>query len=79
MVLMSRRHTLRLLGGAAGAAGAATIAGPGLLGPGSPALAAGSRPGTGLKRIMRVGTPLIGMSSPADVWDERVKQVGPGL
>lgn len=30
-------------------------------------------------RITRLGTPLIGMNSPADVWAQRVDEVGPGL
>jgi hypothetical protein len=78
---MSRRHVLRLFGGAAGAGavGLSAVAAPGLL---APSLAAGSgtkRKPTNIKSILAAGTPLIGMSSPAGVWDERVKQVGPGL
>jgi hypothetical protein len=32
-----------------------------------------------MKRVVAAGTPLIGMSSPAPLWAERVKAVGPGL
>lgn len=45
-------------------AAAARAPRPRLLGPG---------------HVIRSGTTLIGMSAPADVWDKRVRQVGPGL
>ncbi|WP_346387352.1 hypothetical protein [Nocardioides sp.] len=72
---------LRLFGGAAGAGavGVSAVAAPGLL---APSLAAGARPEplrTNIKSILAAGTPLVGMSSPRGVWDQRVREVGPGL
>jgi hypothetical protein len=71
MQSMSRRNVLRLFGGAAGAGavGASAVAGP------APFASAG----TSIDSVLAAGTPLIGMSSPASVWDQRVKEVGPGL
>lgn len=82
METMSRRGALRLAGGAVGAGvvGATSLSGTGAL---AKTAAQGSarrrRHRTGLRAVMRRGTPLIGMSSPADVWDQRVREVGPGL
>ena len=81
MDAMSRRQLLRLFGGAAGAGavGLSGVVAPGLLAPSLAADSATRRRPTNIKSILAAGTPLIGMSSPASVWDERVKQVGPGL
>lgn len=60
--------------------GASAIAGSGLLAPGfaaGPAVRRNLR--TNIKSVVGAGTPLIGMSSPASLWAERVKAVGPGL
>jgi hypothetical protein len=76
---LSRRHALRLIGGAAGAGvtGSATFTAVGAL---APAAALGPRrPGTSIKRVLRRGTPLIGMSAPADEWALRCREVGDGL
>ena len=56
--------------GAAGALGASTVLA-------SPAQAAVAR--TGIRAITGARTPLIGMSAPASLWDQRVQQVGRGL
>jgi hypothetical protein len=76
---LSRRNALRLFGGAAGAGlvGVTAVSAPGLL----PTAAAGRRRKrrTGIRAATNNGTPLIGMSSPASVWDQRVEEVGPGL
>jgi hypothetical protein len=80
---LSRRKVLGLFGGAAGAAvvGVTSISGSGLLLPGSAAtgMTARRRSSTGIAAVVTTGTTLIGMSSPAGVWDARVKAVGPGL
>ena len=83
---VSRRQVLRLFGGAAGAAGVAAVS-PGLVAPGFAkvveSLGAGTSTagsaGTGMASVVSAGTPLIGMSAPARVWDQRVREVGPGL
>lgn len=71
---MNRRSALRMFGGAAlgaaGALGASSVLA-------APAQAAPAR--TGINAIVTAGTPLIGMSAPASVWNQRVQQVGPGL
>lgn len=60
-------------------AGSATSAAVGALAP-APATALGPRyPGTGLRPVLRRGTPLIGMSAPADQWATRSREVGHGL
>lgn len=79
---LSRRHALRLIGGAAGAgvAGSASFTALGALAPRPAAAALGpQRPGTGLRPVLRRGTPLIGMSAPADQWALRCREVGDGL
>lgn len=81
MEQLSRRHALRLIGGAAGAGvvGSASLTTVGALAP-SPAAALGPlRPGTGLRPVIRRRTPLIGMSAPADQWALRCREVGDGL
>jgi hypothetical protein len=71
---MNRRSALRMFGGAAvgaaGALGASTVLA-------SPAQAAVAK--TNIRAITGAGTPLIGMSAPASLWAQRVRQVGPGL
>lgn len=79
---LSRRHALRLIGGAAGAGvvGSASLTTLGALAPGPAAAVVGpARPGTGLKPVIRRRTPLIGMSAPADQWALRCREVGNGL
>jgi hypothetical protein len=48
-----------------------------------PSSAAGTgareKPRQNIKAVLKAGTPLIGMSSPASVWAQRVQAVGPGL
>jgi hypothetical protein len=75
---ISRRQVLRWFGGAAGAGimGGSAVSGSGLL---VPTYAAGGRLRTGIGAILAAGTPLIGMSSPADQWSQRCAEVGPGL
>jgi hypothetical protein len=75
---ISRRHVLRLFGGAAGAGivGVSAVPSSGLL---APAHAAGGQLRTGLGAILAAGTPLIGMSAPADQWSQRRAEVGRGL
>lgn len=82
----TRRNVLKLFAGA-GAAGAGAVAASGFPAPGLLAAnAAGTAARrkkrasrTGIRAVVTAGTPLIGMSSPAKVWDDRVKAVGPGL
>lgn len=82
METISRRSMLRIVGGVGVGAGAVAISAPGLL---APSVAAGRsrrrrRAGrTSMGRITKVGTPLIGMNAPANVWAQRVSEVGPGL
>jgi hypothetical protein len=81
MESMSRRNALRMFGGAAGVLGASVAAGAGSLAP-TYAAAPQARATTrrlGPKPILRSGSTLIGMSAPAHLWDQRVRQVGPGL
>lgn len=75
---LSRRHILRLFGGAAsaGIVGVSAVSGSGLF---APAHSAGGRLRTGLGAILTTGTPLIGMSAPADQWSQRCDEVGSGL
>lgn len=81
MTSMSRRNVLRLFGGAAGLAGASVAAGPGLFAPtfAAPARETSASATTSIGSVLAAGTPLIGMSSPVDVWAQRVREVGPGL
>jgi hypothetical protein len=74
---LSRRNALRLFGGAAGAGllGMSAVSAPSLLAPS----AAAARRRTGIRAAVNNGSPLIGMSSPANLWDQRVREVGPGL
>jgi hypothetical protein len=82
---LSRRHVLRLFGGAAGAGvvavTAASASGVRIPGPADTTSVTEKRRRTrsGINAVVTAGTPLIGMSSPANVWDARVKAVGPGL
>lgn len=79
---LSRRHALRLIGGAAGAAGAGVLGATSLSAAGAPAPAAvlgPLRPRTSIRRVLRRGTPLIGMSAPATQWAQRCREVGAGL
>src|SRR5687768_14048353 len=64
----SRRNVLRLFGGAAsaGIVGVSSVSG---LAPSFSRAAA----------VAAAGTTLVGMSSPASLWDQRVREVGPGL
>jgi hypothetical protein len=75
---ISRRHVLRLFGGAAsaGIVGASAVPGSGLL---APAHAAGGPLRTNISAILAAGTPLIGMSAPPDLWSQRCAEVGRGL
>ena len=80
----SRRNVLSLFGGAAGAAvvGVSAISGSALAAPGSAVAGTASntqRSRTGINAVLTARAPLIGMSSPAGVWDARVEAVGPGL
>jgi hypothetical protein len=70
---------LRLVG-SAGAVGASAVAGPGLFAPSfaAPATEPSGSAGS-IESGLAAGTPLIGMSSPASVWDQRAREVGPGL
>jgi len=81
MESISRRHALRLVGGTVGAGlvGSAALAGTGLTAPASAAALGPARPRTAPKGVLRRGTPLIGMSSPAGQWAQRTREVGPGL
>ncbi|GAA1478317.1 hypothetical protein GCM10009623_27630 [Nocardioides aestuarii] len=81
METMSRRNALRLAGGAVGAGvvGTTTLAGGGALAETLAGSEARRRQRTGLKAVLRRGTPLIGMSTPNDLWAQKVEQVGPGL
>ena len=65
----------------AGAAGASAVACPGLLAPSfaAPLRGPSASAGTSIDSVLAAGTALIGMSSPASVWDQRVRAVGPGL
>lgn len=81
METMSRRHALRLAGGAVGAGvvGSTGLVASGALVEPVAGAAARRRHRTGLKAVVRRGTPLIGMSAPNDLWAAKVEQVGPGL
>ena len=74
---ISRRHALRLAGVGLVAGSAAAAAGS--LSPGSARALGPARPGTSLRRAMKTGAPLIGMSAPAKLWAQRVREVGDGL
>jgi hypothetical protein len=65
-----------VLGGFAvlGLTGGAAVAAPRLPSPRASAPA-----GTNIKSVLAAGTPIIGMSSPASLWDQRVREVGSGL
>lgn len=82
METMSRRNALRLAGGAVGTGlvGTTSLAGSGAL---AETLAEGAgarrRHRTGMKAVLRRGTPLIGMSAPNDLWAESIRDVGPGV
>lgn len=77
---VTRRNALRLVGAgaSAGVVGTPLLAG-GISAPlyaGDPVLN-GRR--TGIRRTLATGVPHLGMSSPADVWDQRLSAVGPGV
>jgi hypothetical protein len=76
----SRRNVLRLFGGAAsaGIVGVSSVSGlaPSFAAPDTRDL---RRPRTSTATVAAAGTTLIGMSSPASLWDQRVREVGPGL
>jgi hypothetical protein len=83
MDTMSRRSALRFAGGAVGAGlvGTTSLTGTGAL---AETLEGGSgarrrRHRTGMRAVIRRGTPLVGMSALTDLWDQRVEEVGPGL
>lgn len=79
METISRRSMLRLVGGAgAGVLGASAVSGPGLFTPTHAARRRTLHPNS-IRAVLRAGTPLIGMSSPADQWAQRVREVGSGL
>ena len=63
-----------MFGGAAVGAAGALGASAALASPAQAAVA-----WTGIGAITGAGTPLIGMSAPASLWAQRVRQVGPGL
>jgi len=78
MQTTSRRNVLRLFGGAAsaGIVGVSSVSGL------APSFAAPDTRDLRRSRAAAVaaaGTTLIGMSSPASLWDQRVREVGPGL
>ncbi|GAB6985658.1 hypothetical protein [Nocardioides pyridinolyticus] len=78
MEQLSRRRALQLVGAGA-VAGPATSVAVGAFAPGPAAALGPRRPGTGLKRALSQGTTLIGMSAPARQWEQRSREVGPGL
>lgn len=76
---LSRRHALRLIGGAAGAGVLGSTSLPAARALAPAAVLGPRRPRTSIKRVLRTGTPLIGMSAPASQWAKRCREVGPGL
>ena len=83
MDTLSRRTTLQMFGGFAGAAAVSAAAGIGMPAPtfATDARSASTRTlrRLGPKPVFKSGTTLIGMSAPAGVWDARVAAVGAGL
>jgi hypothetical protein len=82
MDTLSRRSAIRLFGGAvgvAGAGGASLATAPGYLVPASAAGATRRVRRLGPRPVIRSGTTLIGMSAPASVWGQRLKEVGRGI
>ena len=75
MESITRRGALRMIAGATGAMGAAAVAGPGSWESAS----ARDVPSLAPRAVISAGATLIGMSAPAAVWGQRVREVGPGL
>jgi hypothetical protein len=75
MESITRRGALRIIAGATGAMGAAAVAGPGSWESAS----ARDVPSLAPRAVISAGATLIGMSAPAAVWGQRVREVGPGL
>ncbi|MEQ6902470.1 hypothetical protein [Nocardioides sp. YIM 152588] len=71
---ISRRHVFGLAAGAAGAA-----AGVSTLGSARAATVTLARPRTSIRAVVPNGNTLIGMSSPARLWNQREREVGGGL
>lgn len=76
METISRRNILRVVGGAGAGALAAPALVDGLAAPAHAGRAVLRGKPTSIARAVSMGVPLIGMSAPADVWDERVDLVG---
>ena len=88
MQTTSRRNVLRLFGGVAGAGivGVSSVSGlaPSFASPDTrelrhPSSTPSSTPTPAPAPVVAAGTTLIGMSSPASLWAQRVSEVGPGL